>query len=340
MNVKIYTIAEMKAWLCEGLNNGLSYDLISSARATALIHNPYAKDASPAIAVAFEDNKPVGYTAVLEDRWNGQPIFWGTTGFIDASMRGKGVGTRLYSAMMEACNNRWYASDSAPAALTISKKTGLGIYYFNRYYLSYDYPKNIKARIKKWLDEKANKKALESLNPSVRLEVISTIDDKTYAFIAQHAERDIFHRSQEMLNWILQYPFIACAPKELAAYSYYDFCPSLPQYTLYAFRIVKKDKLIGFAMFRLDMGDLVLLYLYKDENYTDDVYAAIVRHVLIQQLKRFRTFDKGVIDFYDRIGAKSMNSKSRVVEVSLSVPADVKIDPSQILQGGDGDMFC
>ena len=340
MNVKIYTIAEMKAWLCEGLNNGLSYDLISSARATALIHNPYAKDASPAIAVAFEDNKPVGYTAVLEDRWNGQPIFWGTTGFIDASMRGKGVGTRLYSAMMEACDNRWYASDSAPAALTISKKTGLGIYYYSRYYLSFEHETSLKAKIKAWMVENANKKALAKLHPSTRLEVISTLDDETYAFIQQHSERDIFHRSQEMLNWMLQYPFIACAPEELASYSEYLFSPSAPQYTLYAFRIIKKDKLIGFAMFRLDMGDLVLLYLYKDENYTDDVYAAIVRHVLIQQLKRFRTFDKNLIDYYNRVGAKSMNSKSRTLQISLSVPADVKIDPSQILQGGDGDMFC
>lgn len=342
MNVKIYTIAEMKAWLCEGCNNGLSFNLISNARATALIHNPYAKDSTPAIAVAYDDNdQPVGYTAVFEDRWNGQPIYWGTTGFIDASMRGKGVGTRLYSTMMEACNNKWYASDSTPAALTISKKTGLGIYYFNRYYLSFEHSTNLKARIKAWMVGNANKKSLEKLDSSTtRLEVISTIDDITYAFIQQHAGRDIFHRSQIMLNWMLQYPFIACAPEELASYSEYLFTPSAAQYTLYAFRIMKEKKVIGFTMCRLDMGDLVLLYLYKDEEYANDVYASLVRHVLMQPFKRFRTFDKGLIDFYDRIGAKSMNTKSRIQQVSLSVPADVKIDPSQILQGGDGDMFC
>lgn len=341
MNIIIYTISDVKEWLCEGRNNGLSCNLISNARATALIHNPYAEDRSPAVAVAFdENNKPVGYTAVFEDKWNGESIFWGTTGFIDASMRGKGVGTQLYTAMMAACDNRWYASDSAPAALTISKKTGLGIYYFTRYYLSFERPRSIKARIKAWMVRKANKKALTRLHSSTRLEIISTIDNQTYAFIQQHAEHNIFNRSQEMLNWILQYPFIACAPAELAYYSHYNFSPSLPQYALYAYRIMKENEMIGFAMFRLDMGDLVLLYLYKNDKYTNDVYASIVRHVLIQPLKRFRTLDKALIDFYDQVGAKSMNTTSRIQQVSLSVPTNIKIDPNCILQGGDGDMFC
>ena len=93
-------------------------------------------------------------------------------------------------------------------------------------------------------------------------------------------------------------------------------------------------------MFRLNMGDLTLLYLYKDDAYSDDVYATLLMHILSQRITRFRTFDKNLIDYYNRVGAKSMNSKSRTLQISLSVPADVKIDPSQILQGGDGDMFC
>ena len=340
IEVKIYTIRDLKDWIYRGADNGLSTSLISNARALAITQNPYAEDSYPAIAVAYEGFNPVGYTAALADKWKGKSIFFGTTGFIDASMRGKGVGTRLYSAMMQACNNQWFASDSAPAALTISKKTGLGIYYFDRYYLSFEYPQNIKAWIKEWLDRNANKKALSNLNPSTRLEVTRYIDDKTYAFIAQHAEHDIFHRSHEMLNWILQSPFKASAPADVASYSDYEFTAALPQYTIYAFRILKEDKLIGFAMFRLNMGDLTLLYLYKDDVYLDDVYATLIKHILSQRITRFRTFDKGLIGCYNQVGAKSMNSKSRTLQISLSVPADVKIDPSQILQGGDGDMFC
>lgn len=340
IEVKIYSILDLKDWIYHGADNGLSASLISNARALTLTQNPYVEDVYPAIAVAYEGSKAVGYTAVLADKWNGKTIFFGTTGFIDASMRGKGVGTCLYFAMMQACNNQWFASDSAPAALTISKKTGLGIYYFDRYYLSFAQTGSIKSAIKSYLVQRANKKALANLKPSTRLEVLRYIDDKTYAFIKQHAEHDIFHRSQAMLNWILQSPFKASAPADVAAYSDYEFTAALPQYTIYAFRIMRVDSLIGFAMFRLNMVELTLLYVYKDDVYADDVYASLVKHILNQRITRFRTFDKGLIDFYNQVGAKSMNSKSRVIHVSLSVPADVKIDPSQILQGGDGDMFC
>lgn len=340
IEVKVFTILELKEWVYKGSNIGLAERIISNARALALINNPYAKDSYPSIAVAFENRMPVGYTAVLADELNGEPIFFGTTGFIDVSMRGKGVGTLLYSSMMKACNNRWFASDSAPAALTISRKTGLGIYFYDRYYLNYEHSSSLKSRIRAWQVHRTNNRVLRNLQTQTRLEVLRYIDDQTYAFIIQHDEQNLFHRSQSMFNWILQYPFKACAPTDIATYSQYEFTSSLPQYTIYAFRIILGDKLIGFAMFRLNMGDMTLLYLYKDDAHADDVYASLVKHILYQHITRFRTFDKGLIDYYNQSGAKSMNSKSRTLQISLSVPEDVKIDPSMAIQGGDGDMFC
>lgn len=340
IEIHIHSIKNLKDWIYKGMDVGLSKNLISNARALALTQNPNARDSDPAIAVAYDGAKAVGYTAVFADKWCDELIFWGTTGYIDASMRGRGVGTRLYSSMMQACNNQWFASDSAPAALTISKKTGLGIYYFNRYYLSFSRSKSLKSTILTKMVQRVNRKVLSHLNQSARLEITRYVDDKTYAFITQYAYKDLFHRSQEMLNWILQCPFKASAPADLAAFSDYEFTTALPQYNIYAFRILLNDKLIGFAMLRLNMDDLTLLYIYKDNTFADEVYASLVKHILNQRIARFRTFDKGLIDFYNRIGAKSMNTKSRIQQISLSVPANVNIDPSKVIQGGDGDMFC
>lgn len=341
MKICIYTIKELKDWIFQGLNNGLSNSIISNARALALINNPYATDATPAIAVAFNDeDKPVGYTAVLVDKLNDEFIYFGTTGFIDSSMRGKGVGTKLYSAMMEACNNRWFATDSAPAALTISKKTGLNISYYNRYYLSFEHSNSLKSYIRwKWMN-KVNKDVLNKIKITTSLEVLRCIDDKTYKFIKEHSKDNLFQRSKEIFNWILQYPFKACAPQDLSEYSEYDFTTSLPQYSIYAFKIQKDGKTIGFAIFRLNMGDLVLLYLFYDDKYNNDVYMSLIKHILKQDIKRFRTFDKELIDFYNSIGTLSMNAKSRVIEVSLSYPKDLSLNSTLSLQGGDGDMFC
>lgn len=340
IEIHIHSIKNLKDWIYKGMDVGLSKNLISNARALALTQNPNARDSDPAIAVAYDGAKAVGYTAVFADKWCDELIFWGTTGYIDASMRGRGVGTRLYSSMMQACNNQWFASDSAPTALTISKKTGLGIYYFNRYYLSFSCSKSLKSTILTKMVQRVNRKVLSHLNQSARLEITRYVDDQTYAFITQYAYKDLFHRSQEMLNWILQCPFKASAPADLAAFSDYEFTTVLPQYNIYAFRILLNDKLIGFAMLRHNMDDLTLLYIYKDNIFADEVYASLVKHILNQRIAIFRTFDKGLIDFYNRIGAKSMNTKSRIQQISLSVPANVNIDPSKVIQGGDGDMFC
>lgn len=341
MRLHIYTISELKDWIYNGEKNGLAFSIISNARALALINNPYATDSTPAIAVAFDDGeKPVGYTAVLVDKFNDELIYFGTTGFIDSSMRGKGVGTKLYSAMMEACNNRWFATDSAPAALTISKKTGLNISYYDRYYLSYECSKSLKSYIRWMWMNKVNKSVLNKINISTSLEILRHIDNKTYDFIKKHSKDNLFPRSQEMFNWILQYPFKSCAPQDLSEYSEYDFTTSLPQYSIYAFNIKKEGNIIGVAILRLNMGDLVLLYSFYDDKYISDVYMSLIKHILKQNIKRFRTFDKKLIEFYNNLGALSMNTKSRIIKVSLSYPRDLSLNSAFALQGGDGDMFC
>lgn len=341
INIRIYTIREVKDWIYCGINNGLTEYVISNARALAIVNNPYAEDAYPAITVAFnEDNQPISYGAVVADSLDGKPIFWATTGYTDLSVRGQGIGTRVYSAMRDACNQQWFVSDASQATLAISKKMGLITHYYDCYYLSFYSSSALKSKLRAWQVCRTNNRVLRNLQTQTRLEVLRYIDDKTFAFITQHAEHNLFHRSQAMLNWILQYPFKACAPTDVASYSRYEFTAARSQYTIYAFRILLDYKLIGFAMLRLVMGKLTLLYIYKDMDYTSDVYAALVKHMLSQDIIFFRTFDKELIDYYNQIGAKSMNAKSRVQQVSLSVPADRIIDKSLTLQCGDGDMFA
>lgn len=341
MRIRIYTISELRDWVENETPNGLTPNLISNARALAIVNNPYAEDAYPSIAVAFdEDNRPIGYTAVTVDKWNGKTIFFGTTGYTDPQLRGKGIGTQLYSAMKESCNNMWFVSDASSGTIAINKKLGLDILYYQRYYLKYSHSSSLSSMLRAWQVSRTNSRVLQNLCVNTSLEIVRYIDNATYAFIAQHEKDTLFHRSREMLNWILQYPFKASAPADVVAYSDYAFTAALPQYNLYAFRIIKEKRLIGFALFRFNKGDLTLLYLYKDDAYTNDVYATLVKHILNQRITRFLTFDKGLIDFYDQLGAKSMNTKSRIQQVSLSVPAVAKIDSSLIIQGGDGDMFC
>lgn len=341
MNVRIYTISELRDWVESGVSNGLSSYLISRARALAIVSNPYAEDAYPAIAVGFDEAcRAIGYTAVMADRWNEKTIFFGTTGYTEPQLRGKGIGTQIYSAMKEACDNLWLVSDASSGTIAINKKLGLAMHYYERYYLKYSHSSSVSSFIRSKLVRRTNNRVLKSILTNAKLEVLRYIDDQTYSFISRHEKSALFHRSQEMMNWILQYPFKASAPADVADFSDYEFTAALPQYNIYAFRIVLDDVLIGFAMFRLNMGELTMLYIYFDDHYYNDVYAAIVKHVLSQDLQCFRSMDKGLIEYYNRLGAQSMNSKSRIQPVPLCVPANLDIDPTLQIQGGDGDMFC
>jgi len=340
-DIRVYSIGDLKDSVVAGKENGLSADCISNARAWAIINNPYAKDELPAIAVASASGKIVGYTAVFPDMIGTQLVFWGTTGFISQELRGQGLGTTMYSKMMQATNNRWLASDSAPAALKISIKTRLNVYFFERYYLNFKREKNLRSRLKYEYVKIKNRRTLRAIdNSNVTLQIVRCIDDPTYEFICRHSQNYLFTRSKEMFNWILQYPFVVEAPAELKAYSSYEFTFAMERYNIYAFRIVVGATLVGFAIFRNNMGELTLLYNYFDPNYESVVYRVLLSHILKQNPIRFKTFDGELISLFDEAGGVSMNSRTRTQKISLSTPVGMHFDEKLMLQCGDGDMFC
>lgn len=339
LSIKVYTVSDLFRWINDEATIGLAKDVISNARALAFINNPYATSETPAIAVAFDGERPVGYTAAFPDKLDDEIIFWGTTGFIDASMRGKGVGTLLYSTMMKATGNKWFASDSTPAALAISKKTGLNIKLYDKYYLSFSHSNRIFSILRACMMRFKNKRVLKNLSLDVDVDIVRNIDNPTYAFIVKHSDSQLFVREQIMYNWLLQYPFVTQAPNYLNSYYNFEFSTISQQYGFYVVRLYHKGVLVGIMMFRQNNGELTLLYLFYETNYKAVVLNAIIIHMLKQKISCFRTMEKDVIEYFDKVGAMSMNSKSRKYQISLSTPVWFNID-NKNLQSGDGDMFA
>lgn len=340
-DVKVYSIGDLVDWVVAGKENGLNSDCISNARAWAIINNPYAKDEYPAIAVASVDGKIVGYTAVFPDMIGTRLVFWGTTAFISNELRGQGIGTALFSIIFRATNNQWLASDFVPAIQKISRKAGFNLFFYSRYYLNFKRENNLRSLLKYEYLKIKNRQVLNSIdNGNVTLQIVRGIDDLTYEFICRHSQNYMFTRTKEMLNWILQFPFNAQAPAELETYSSFHFTTAVEYYNIYAFRIVKNKKIIGFAMFRNDMGELTLLYNYFDADYKSEVFSVLLSHVLKQCPTKFKTFDGELISFFDETGVISMNSRTRTQKISLSVPEEMHINEKLMLQCGDGDMFC
>ena len=63
--IVVYTIKDLREWLIENKENGLSDKVISKTRAWAFVNNPCTSPTTPAIAVLFENDEMKGYAAVL-----------------------------------------------------------------------------------------------------------------------------------------------------------------------------------------------------------------------------------------------------------------------------------
>ena len=98
---KVYSVCELREWLINNRQNGLSEYAIAPTRAFALINNPCAKDEDPAIVVTSDGDRHIGYSAVFPDEYvKGNTIgrfFWGTTEWLEPDYRGKGIAGKMWA---------------------------------------------------------------------------------------------------------------------------------------------------------------------------------------------------------------------------------------------------
>lgn len=337
IDIRVYTIGDLKNWVMHNEKNGLSESVISRSRAFAMIHNPYAQDDQPALSVAFDDGKMVGYTAGFAEDigWNGELYYWGSTLYVNPECRGKGIGKKVLGTYKESVGNKYVAIDSSDASIAIDEKTGSYMEYFNRYYLLFG---NVSSALLK-LYSKAivvrNKKVFKDVNLDVRK--VSFIDDEIFLFIQQHNGKDLLYRSQDMLNWILHYPFVIETYTQER--SDYDFACFAKRYKIEAFAIYCEGNLVGVYICRISDERMTLLYMYCEEDYRKEIYRCVLNYMVKNDISRFDTFDKGIIDAFDEQKGMSTNRRSRIVQVAMTVPNGMVVDKGKIVHGGDADMF-
>ena len=64
---RYYTAKDLRDWLFQSIDNGLSEQIISKVRALALLHHPDVKDDSILVAVAFVNGEVAAYTAAFPE---------------------------------------------------------------------------------------------------------------------------------------------------------------------------------------------------------------------------------------------------------------------------------
>lgn len=350
MNVQYhtYTAADVKAWLYEGAKNGLSEQVISKVRANAILHNPYLKDEMVIVVSATDGNRVVGFTAMFPEHLV-RPDLWltvPTTLYAHPDYAGEFIGYYVSKVLHDTADGRLViGTDLAKETILIDKLLGLRVDYITQYVINQTsiksfpwLPKVANRLYRKSKAKKMKQKTLQFIKKyEYALEYISFIDDETYTFIKMHSEHDLFLRSQNTLNWILQYGFRTEAPLANRFCSANYFNSGMATYRLYGVKVMCNNQLVGFYMLRNSSDGLSVKYLYYLPEYQARVYASITEHLMEFENYLFTTNHKSLAEYISQSCGMYSNVTTR--KFAYSHPTDLVYTENLQLQGGDGDMF-
>lgn len=344
VRLELFTVQQVRQWLKTGIGErGLSEKVIARTRAWAIVNNPYATDELNIISAIFVNDEVAAYTYLFPDENRGQRIYWNTTLYCAPKYEGRGYAAIVMGQFCELYGDSYYDLDAAPESVANLKFVGLQVDYVDQYILSNKSICTTSLRgklavlaqhLRLLCHSRERQLRHQIVKANYRLEYVNYIDDETYTFIVAHATDNIFLRSQEMLNWILTYPFMQESPLVHRVERDTQFSSTRRAFRYHAVRVLFDDKLVGFYIINESKEVLYLNYLYYEKRYAESVYLSIAEHILLLRAPKFFTADKPCADFIDKY---AMYPKRELFHKSFSHPKSFVYDPTRFIQAGDGD---
>lgn len=352
VSLQTYSVADLKEWLLHNHpSKGLSSAVISSARAYAIVNNPFVEDDMAVCCALFVNEKLVAYTAAFPEvlqRPMHHLAWWFSTLWCDPAYAGRGYGLIVVGALSEMMGEgRFFDADGARETVEIFKMLGLDTVYIPRYVFG---GKNIHTntlrgklawcveRIKQRVCGLKRKKVLKQIGNSrdYTINYSRFVDDDAYSFMMSHSGTDLLLRKQETFNWILQYPFVQCSPLRDRVSCDNVFSSIVEDYHSCLFQVFEKKTLIGVALLVYSHHTLSVKYVYYSNDSAETMFDALVEHALSINVAGFQTNDKHLAEYLSSLG---LFTKYVVSSRSFSFPKDFEVAEGYSLQAGEGDMF-
>lgn len=345
-----YTAADVRAWLYGGVKNGLSEQVISKVRANAILHNPYLTNDMVVVVSATDGDKIVGFTAMFPEHLVRPNIRLScvTTLYAHPDYAGEFIGYYVSKALHDTANGRLViGSDITPTAVLIDKLLGLkaDIYPRKRMIIRRTIPwdslhhvlSSFYEPIRLWKQHRAKQRVIDLIPHNIQLEYTSFVDAEMYDFIVRHSDDSMFVRSQEMLNWIMAYPFSVDAPLVQYEVKQNEFCSHTLHRTRNLFKVYLGRQLIGICMLVADVRNANIRMLYVCKEYNDVVYAVLLRHVLDAGSKTLHSVYK---DFNTFVEISKVAFKIYEEPYVFTHPRSLLMSQDKQMQGMDGDSFA
>ena len=283
------------------------------------------------------------FTAAFPEMIDNQRYWWFTSLWCDSRHQGKGFGLVVIGSLAEVYGkesilDRWGARET----VEIFSCLGNRIVYTSRYILGCKINRQTTKgnlvycvrSIQKGLHRLIE---LPGKYEEYTLQYLTNIDDETYAFLQFHRNKDLFLRTQPMLNWILQYSFTQACP--LLSYTQLTtpFAPAkATSNSIYAVQVRNKERLIGVYIMKHTEDDLHVLYLYYDDSAKNKVFASICDHVKRLNIVQFITDNEDLANYMLRT---MYFPKNRTEKIHFAYPGSINVHQDATLQYGDGDGF-
>lgn len=347
VEIKIFKAADLRRWLYGSQSvEGLTTRVISATRANAILQNPYIREEDPVVAAIYEAGNLAAYTAAFPDEVRGKRIWCFSTLWCHKNYRGKGYALIAVGSLCEEYGEGNYVDMwGAPETVEIFRYMGLENSPVKEY--TFEQKHIVRESFKGELLYKFNefKHQRQSRKSSLRREIgeaqykvqyTDFIDDSLYGFITAHAERDLWPRTQEMMNWILRCSFKHCTPLMSRSYRTCYFGDRDSRYWKSGVKVYVDEQLVGFYIISDSDKSLSIKYLYYEEEHRKEVFASIAEHIFVLGNNRFSTRCEKLAAY---LKPYKLYDQYAIEDISFSHPESFEIQPSAESQGGDGDGF-
>lgn len=346
--LKLFTVENILEWLNGKVIEGLSEQVIAPQRAWAIAHNPYVREDDAVVAAIYEGQELAAFTACFPDIVDSKRVWWFSTLSCRPESAGKGYGLICIGSLSEVHEGEdIFDMNGAVETIEIfdylgSKKSFIPMYILRerlntatgiRHILT-----NSKAVITRWANER-NKSKVAKYNRSnahYKIRYIHHLSDRLYEFICAHREKDAFLRTKEMLNWIIEYPFMLNGIVTHRVIDNKEFGSVKAIYNKWNVEVYLDQELVGYYMLRMRDNELAVKYLYYNPIEQKETFASIMDHILKLKPDRFVTCNESLANY---INKTNIFPKMEKGNISFSYPQWYNYIYENTMQDGDGDMF-
>ena len=367
MDIKHYKIADLKNELDSDLFWESDNMPITKHRALSFINNPRADKNDIILIVAFEFNKTVGYIGIVPDiiylNDNEYKIGVLSTWWVNPTCLKLGIGKKLLFCALSCYDGKLYLSGYTKVAESIYKKTNLfhlinifsGITINKRFSFNDYYSRSIlkiitPTRFKKIITNIINKNLIkkqkhwiyenENIIKNIRFEYVDKFDLHAEEFIQQHNKNELFRRDFQVLNWIIDYPWVLETPLNDGYYDKYYFSSVARKFNFINILIYDlNNKLVGILLLKQRDSHLTIPYIYYEDDYFITITKLLVLHIFQLDIMTISIFNYELINQLKSLKSPLYIMKSKNNNKPLISNQFKSFDLSNyILQDGDGDL--